>query len=88
MRMVFKMDSMTRTNLRKDLFKTIDKVNKENTPLEITINSNEGTNEGVVMLSKREYERMQEELYLRETGTLDYVFDLMDNSSEDDFEEL
>jgi len=86
--MVFKMDSMTRTNLRKDLFKTIDKVNKDNTPLEITINSNEGTNEGVVMLSKREYERMQEELYLRETGTLDYVFDLMDNSSEDDFEEL
>ncbi|AYW50237.1 type II toxin-antitoxin system Phd/YefM family antitoxin [Tetragenococcus halophilus] len=82
------MDSMTRTNLRKDLFKTIDKVNKDNTPLEITINSNEGTNEGVVMLSKREYERMQEELYLRETGTLDYVFDLMDNSSEDDFEEL
>lgn len=86
--MVFKMDSMTRTNLRKNLFKTIDKVNKDNTPLEITINSNEGTNEGVVMLSKREYERMQEELYLRETGTLDYVFDLMDNSSEDDFEEL
>ncbi|GAA3019848.1 type II toxin-antitoxin system Phd/YefM family antitoxin [Tetragenococcus solitarius] len=82
------MDSITRTNLRKDLFRTIDKVNKDNTPLEITINSNEGTNEGVVMLSKREYERMQEELYLRETDTLDYVFDLMDNSAEDDFEEL
>lgn len=82
------MDSMTRTNLRKNLFRTIDKVNKENTSLEITINSNDGTNEGVVMLSKREYERMQEELYLRETYTLDYVFDLMDNSSEDDFEEL
>lgn len=86
--MVFKMDSMTRTNLRKNLFRTIDKVNKENTSLEITINSNDGTNEGVVMLSKREYERMQEELYLRETYTLDYVFDLMDNFSEDDFEEL
>ncbi len=86
--MVFKVDSITRTNLRKDLFRTIDKVNKDNTPLEITINSNEGTNEGVVMLSKREYERMQEELYLRETDTLDYVFDLMDNSAEDDFEEL
>ncbi|MCO8289806.1 type II toxin-antitoxin system Phd/YefM family antitoxin [Tetragenococcus halophilus] len=82
------MDSMTRTNLRKNLFRTIDKVNKENTSLEITINSNDGTNEGVVMLSKREYERMQEELYLRETYTLDYVFDLMDNFSEDDFEEL
>lgn len=82
------MDSMTRTNLRKNLFRTIDKVNKENTSLEITINSNDGTNEGVVMLSKREYERIQEELYLRETYTLDYVFDLMDNFSEDDFEEL
>lgn len=40
------------------------------------------------MLSKREYKRMQEELCLWESGALNYVFDLMDNPSKKDFEEL
>ncbi|MCF1684771.1 prevent-host-death protein [Tetragenococcus halophilus] len=34
------MKTMTRTELKKDLFKTIDKVSKENTPLEVTMNNN------------------------------------------------
>ncbi|GMA08760.1 hypothetical protein GCM10025886_19110 [Tetragenococcus halophilus subsp. flandriensis] len=82
------MESIEITELKKELFKTIDKVSKENTPLEITMNNNENENEGVILLSKREYERMQEELCLWESGTLNYVFELMDNSSKKDFKEL
>lgn len=81
------MDTITQTNLRKDLYNTFEKINRENKPIEVTINRPEGFNDGVVILSKREYQRMIEELYLQRTGTLDYVHDLMENASDDDFEE-
>lgn len=81
------MDTITQTNLRKDLYNTFDKVRRENKPIEVTINQSNGFNDGVVILSKREYERMQEELYLERTGTLDYVHHQMENSTDDDFEE-
>lgn len=81
------MDTITRTNLRKDLYNTFDKIVRENKSIEVTINQSDGLNEGVVILSKREYARMQEELYLERTGTLDYVHNLMENSNDDDFEE-
>lgn len=81
------MDTITPTNLRKDLYNTFDKVRRENKPIEVTINQSDGFNDGVVILSKREYERMLEELYLERTGTLDYVYDLMENSTDNDFEE-
>lgn len=81
------MDTITQTNLRKDLYNTFEKINRENKPIEVTINRPEGFNDGVVILSKREYQRMIEELYLQRTGTLDYVHDLMANASDDDFEE-
>lgn len=66
------------------MFEVIDKINKENTSLEITTNSVKSA----VILPKRKYERMQEELYLWETGTLSYAIDLMNTSVENDFEEL
>lgn len=82
------MDTITQTNLRKNLSKTFEKVRRENIPIEVTINKTNDFNDGVVILSKREYERMQEVLYLERSGTLDYVYNLMQNSTEDDFEEL
>lgn len=81
-------DTITQTNLRKNLSKTFEKVRRENIPIEVTINKTNDFNDGVVILSKREYERMQEVLYLERSGTLDYVYNLMQNSTEDDFEEL
>ena len=50
------------------------------------MNSKFGLNDGVIMVSKRKWETLQEELYLQRTGTLDYVFDLMDNDKDDNFE--
>lgn len=82
------MDTITPTNLRKDLYNTIEKVRRENISIEVTINQSNGFNDGVILLSKREYERMQEELYLERTGTLDYVHRLMETSEDDDFEEV
>ncbi|XIL37909.1 hypothetical protein N8B53_13370 [Enterococcus faecium] len=35
-------------------------------------------NDGVIMISKRKWELLQEELYLQRTGTWAYVSDLMD----------
>ncbi|OJG17039.1 hypothetical protein RU97_GL000688 [Enterococcus canis] len=50
------------------------------------MNSKNGLNDGIIMISKREWETLQEELYLQRTGTLDYVFNLMENEKDDDFE--
>jgi len=82
------MEIMTPTNFRKDMFNVLKKVSENNTPLEVTLSSKEGLNDGIVVLSKREYERMQEELYLERTGTMDYVQNAMDTATEDDFEEV
>lgn len=82
------MDVITPTNFRRDMFNVMKKVNEENTPLEITLNSKEGLNDGIVVMLKREYERMQEELYLERTGTMDYVQKAMENATEYDFEEI
>lgn len=81
------MDTMTQTNLRKNLYNTFEKVRKENIAIEVTINQTDDFNDGVIILSKREYERMIEELYLERTGTLDYVYDLMETATDEDFEE-
>ncbi|MDZ7834814.1 MAG: type II toxin-antitoxin system prevent-host-death family antitoxin [Alkalibacterium sp.] len=82
------MEIMTPTNFRKDMFNVMKKVSENNTPLEVTLSSKEGLNDGIVLLSKKEYERMQEELYLERTGTMDYVQNAMDTATEDDFEEV
>ncbi|HAQ0762699.1 TPA: prevent-host-death protein, partial [Enterococcus faecium] len=47
--------------------------------------SKNGLNDGVIMISKRKWELLQEELYLQRTGTWAYVSDLMKNEKEDDF---
>lgn len=82
------MDIITPTNFRRDMFNILNKISTENASLEITLKAKNGSNDGVVLLSKREYEKMQEELHLERTGTLSYVLDAMENSTEDDFEEI
>lgn len=81
------MEVITPTNLRKTLFETLKGVATNNSELEVTLANEDGINDGVVILSKREWNAIQEELYLYRTGTLDNVFSLMESESEDDFEE-
>ena len=81
------MEVITPTNLRKTLFETLKSVATNNSEIEVTLVNKDGVNDGVVMLSKREWNAIQEELYLYRTGTLDNVFSLMGSESEDDFEE-
>ncbi|AEB31191.1 hypothetical protein CAR_50p190 (plasmid) [Carnobacterium sp. 17-4] len=82
------MDIITTTNFRKDISNILDRVTTENKTVEITIKSKQGFNDGVVMIPKKEYQRMQEELYLGRTGTLRYVLNAMENSTDVDFEEV
>lgn len=82
------MDVITPTNFRKNIFKILKSIVKKNKPVEITINSEDGFNDGVVMINKKEYEKLKELEFLEKTGTLDTVIERMKNSKEDDFEEL
>ena len=81
------MEVITPTNLRKNLFETLKGVATDNSEIEVTLTNKVGVNDGVIMMSKREWSAIQEELYLYRTGTLDNVFSLMESESEDDFEE-
>lgn len=81
---MFDLETITPTNLRKDMFKVLKKVANSNSEIKITMNSKNGLNDGIIMISKREWENLQEELYLQRIGTLDYVFNLMEK--DDDFE--
>lgn len=81
------MEVITPTNLRNTLFETLKSVATNNSEIEVTLANEDGINDGVVILSKREWNAIQEELYLYRTGTLDNVFSLMESESEDDFEE-
>ncbi|EOK07275.1 type II toxin-antitoxin system Phd/YefM family antitoxin [Enterococcus faecalis] len=80
------METITPTNLRKDMFKVLKEVANTNSEIEVTMNSKNGLNDGIVLISKREWQAIQEELYLQRTGTLDYVFNQMETAEDDDFE--
>lgn len=82
------MEVITPSNFRKDIFNTLERVTVENKTIEVTLKSKKGFNDGVVLIPKREYERMQEELYLGRTGTLGYVLNAMEHSTDVDFEEV
>lgn len=82
------MKSITPTNLKKDMFKILKDIANANSEIEVMMSSKNVLNDGVVMISKREWESLQEELYLQRTGTLDHVLNLMENEKDDDFEEI
>ncbi|MBU8791498.1 type II toxin-antitoxin system prevent-host-death family antitoxin [Oceanobacillus caeni] len=56
------------TNARKNLYQLIKQVNDDNTPIEITSTKND---DGAVLVSKRNWDAIQETLYLQSTGVLD-----------------
>lgn len=61
---------------------------QSNTPKEIVLTKESGVDDGVVVIPKSVWERIQEKQFLEETGTLDVIFDRMDNSSKNDLIEL
>jgi PHD/YefM family antitoxin component YafN of YafNO toxin-antitoxin module len=82
------MEVITPTNFRKDIFRIIKGIVQEKKTVEITINSEKGFNDGVVVIDKEKYNQLKELEYLEKTGTLDTVMDRMRNSNEDDFVDL
>lgn len=87
-RMVIKMNVITPIKFKKDMFKFLEEVVSTNKEIEITTNNAQGLNDGVILISKRKWTSMQEELYLQRTGTLNYISSLMENSTKVDFEEI
>jgi PHD/YefM family antitoxin component YafN of YafNO toxin-antitoxin module len=53
------MEVITPTNLRKDIFNILKGIVQSKRPVEVTINTDNGFNDGVVILDKKEYEKMQ-----------------------------
>ena len=82
------MEVITPTNFRKDIFRIIKGIVQNKKTVEITINSEKGFNDGVVVIDKEKYNQLKELEYLEKTGTLDTVMDRMKNSNEDDFVDL
>lgn len=82
------MDVITPTNFRRNLYNIIKNIIKRNKPIEITINSDKGFNDGVVVMDKKEYDKLKELEFLEKSGTLDTVLERMKNSTENDFEDL
>ncbi|MBC2261886.1 type II toxin-antitoxin system Phd/YefM family antitoxin [Listeria sp. FSL L7-0091] len=82
------MNVVTSVNFKKDMFKFLEEVASSNKVIEITMNNKQGLHDDVILVSKREWTSMQEELYLQRTGTLNYISSLMENSTKDDFEEI
>ena len=82
------MEVITPTNFRKDIFRIIKGIVQKKKPVEITIKSEKGFNDGVVVIDKEKYNQLKELENLEKTGTLDTVMDRMKNSNEDDFVDL
>ena len=82
------MEVITPTNFRKDIFRIIKGIVQKKKTVEITIKSEKGFNDGVVVIDKEKYNQLKELEYLEKTGTLDTVMDRMKNSNEDDFVDL
>ncbi|MBP2057426.1 PHD/YefM family antitoxin component YafN of YafNO toxin-antitoxin module [Lactobacillus colini] len=82
------MEVITPTNFRKDIYNVLKNVVKDNKPVEITITSDKGFNDGVIMMDKKEYNRLKELEYLEKTGTLQAVLERMEKATDDDFEDL
>ena len=74
------METVKPTNARKNLYNIIKKVTSSSIPMEITSTKDE--NESVVMISKSDWNAIQETLYLQNTGVLDRIHQFEDEETE------
>ena len=74
------MASYNPTNARKNLYKLIKQVNEESITIEIVSTTNE---DGAVLVSKKDWDAIQETLYLQSTGVLDRIKYFENEETED-----
>lgn len=75
------------TNARKNLFSILKKVNKDHTP--ITIESNKDNDESAILVSKKDWNSLQETLYLAQNGVAKVVQEReKDNSGFTDIDDI
>lgn len=75
------MEIITPTNARKDFFNLIKNVISDSQPVEIS--STKDNTESVVMISKSDWNAIQETLYLQQAGVLDRINHFNDDVSEE-----
>ena len=75
------MEIITPTNARKDFFNLIKNVVSDSQPVEIS--STKDNAESVVMISKSDWNTIQETLYLQQAGVLDRINHFNDDVSEE-----
>jgi len=74
------METTTPTNARKNLYELLSRVSEESTPIEIT-NTKHG--ESAVLISKKDWNAIQETLYLQNTGVLSRIEQFEDEETEE-----
>lgn len=74
------METITPTNARKNLYGIIKQVVSDSQPIEI---SNNKDDESVIVISKRDWDSLQETIYLQNVGVLDRIKHYEDEESED-----
>lgn len=75
------METITPTDARKNLYTLIKQVVSNSQPIEITSSTNKG--ESVVVVSKEDWNSIQETLYLEQTGVLDRIRHFENEETED-----
>jgi len=74
------MEVITPTNARKNLYGIIKHVVSDSQPVEI---SNTKDDESVVMISKRDWNSLQETIYLQNAGVIEQIKHFENEESED-----
>lgn len=74
------MEVITPTNARKNLYGIIKHVVSDSQPVEI---SNTKDDESVVMISKRDWNSLQETIYLQNAGVIERIKHFENDESED-----
>lgn len=75
------MEIFTPTNAHKDFFNLIKNIVSDSQPVEIS--STKDNTESVIMISKSDWNAIQETLYLQQVGVLDRINHFKDETSED-----
>ena len=65
------MEVMTPTNFRKDFFNNLKRIVKNNQPEEITISGDNNINDGVILVPKREWTRIQ---FFKTSNVFKWIF--------------
>lgn len=82
------MKTMNDVEFSKDPLNIMSKIIEDDSELEVQKSLESGITDGIVLMSKRKFETIQEELHLHRTGTMAFVHNAMDTSTDEDLEEI